>query len=410
VEHTALIPRHQSPHGPRLIAIRAIAAQRLRSFLTLLGIAVGIAAVILLTSIGEGIHRYVLAEFTQFGTNVVGVHPGKTKTGGGALSGLPSSARPLSLDDAEALKRLPNVVAVTPSVWGNAEVNGNGRVRRVSVYGVGPGMLQVFKGKVRSGQFLPEEEAGSARAQVVLGPKLKNELFGSENALGARVRVGGLQFRVIGIMEPKGQFLGIDLDDTAFIPAARALELFNREGLNEINVATAEGVPAASVVAAIKDVMIARHGREDVTIISQEEMLDTLSGILDVLTMAVGALGGISLLVGGVGIVTIMTIAVTERTNEIGLMVALGARRRTILGLFLGEAVALAAIGGLLGLLLGIGLAQLIGLFFPALPVHTPLAFVLLAEALAAAIGLAAGVLPARRAALLDPVEALRTE
>ena len=146
------------------LAIRAIAAQRLRSFLTLLGIAVGIAAVILLTSIGEGIHRYVLAEFTQFGTNVVGVHPGKTKTGGGALSGLPSSARPLSLDDAEALKRLPNVVAVTPSVWGNAEVNGNGRVRRVSVYGVGPGMLQVFKGKVRSGQFLPEEEAGSARA------------------------------------------------------------------------------------------------------------------------------------------------------------------------------------------------------------------------------------------------------
>jgi putative ABC transport system permease protein len=239
---------------------------------------------------------------------------------------------------------------------------------------------------------------------------LKNELFGSENALGTRVRIGGLQFRVIGIMESKGQFLGIDLDDTAFIPAARALEMFNREGLNEIDLAVAEGVPAASVVAAAKEVIKARHGREDVTIISQEEMLSTLGGILDVLTMAVGALGGISLLVGGVGIVTIMTIAVTERTNEIGLMVALGARRRTILGLFLGEAVALAAIGGVVGLVLGIGLAQLIGLFVPALPVHTPLSFVLLAEALAAAIGLAAGVLPARRAAKLDPVEALRTE
>jgi putative ABC transport system permease protein len=163
-------------------------------------------------------------------------------------------------------------------------------------------------------------------------------------------------------------------------------------------------------VAAAKELIKARHGRDDVTIISQEEMLSTLGGILDVLTMAVGALGGISLLVGGVGIVTIMTIAVTERTNEIGLMVALGARRRTILGLFLGEAVALAAIGGVVGLLLGIGLAQLIGLFLPALPVHTPLSFVLLAEALAAAIGLAAGVLPARRAAKLDPVEALRTE
>ncbi len=392
------------------LAIRAIVAQRLRSFLTLLGIAVGIAAVILLTSIGEGIHRYVLGEFTQFGTNVIGVHPGKTKTGGGALSGLPSSARPLSLDDAEVLKRLPNVVAVTPSAFGNAEVNGNGRVRRVSIYGVGHDMLTVFKGRVMSGSFLPDEEAGSARAQVVLGPKLKNELFGAENPLGARVRIGGLQFRVIGVLASKGQFLGIDLDDTAFVPAARALELFNREGLNEIDVAVAEGVPAASVVETIRQVMKDRHGREDVTIISQEEMLSTLSSILDVLTMAVGALGGISLLVGGVGIVTIMTIAVTERTNEIGLMVALGARRRTILGLFLGEAVALAAIGGAVGLILGIGLAQLIGLFVPALPVHTPLSFVVLAEVLAAAIGLAAGVLTARRAALLDPVEALRTE
>ena len=392
------------------LAIRAIVSQRLRSFLTLLGIAVGIAAVILLTSIGEGIHRYVLAEFTQFGTNVVGIHPGRTKTGGGALSGLPSSARPLSLDDAEALARLPNVVAVTPSVIGNAEVNANGRLRRVSVYGVGPGMLTVFKLKVRSGQFLPADEAGNARAQVVLGSKLKNELYGSENALGTRVRIGGLQFRVIGIMESKGQFLGIDLDDTAWVPAARALELFNREGLNEINISAAEGVPSATVVAAVKEMMKARHGHEDVTIISQDEMLSTLSGILDVLTMAVGALGGISLLVGGVGIVTIMTIAVSERTNEIGLLVALGARRQTILGLFLGEAVALAAIGGLVGLLLGIGLAQAINFFVPALPVHTPLSFVLLAEALAAAIGLAAGVLPARRAARLDPVEALRTE
>jgi putative ABC transport system permease protein len=142
-------------------------------------------------------------------------------------------------------------------------------------------------------------------------------------------------------MAPKGQFLGIDLDDTAFIPTARAQELFNREGVDEINVAAEEGVPSAIVAAAIKERLIARHGREDFTIITQEEMLKTLSNILNVLTMAVGALGGISLLVGGVGIVTIMTIAVTERTGEIGLLVALGAPRRTILLLFLGEAVAL---------------------------------------------------------------------
>jgi putative ABC transport system permease protein len=391
------------------LAMRAITAQRLRSFLTLLGIAVGIAAVILLTSIGEGIHRFVLGEFTQFGTNVVTVIPGKTKTGGSA-SGLPSSARPLSLDDARALERLANVVAVTPNVRGNAEIAGNGRTRRTLIYGVNDRLPVVFKSTVQSGQFLPDEDEGSARAFVVLGSKVKDELFGAENALGQRLRIGGLQFRVIGVMAPKGQFLGIDLDDTAFVPAVRAQELFNREGLDEINIAASEGVPSALVAAAIKERMIARHGREDFTIVTQEEMLKTLSNILNVLTMAVGALGGISLLVGGVGIVTIMTIAVSERTGEIGLLVALGARRRTILLLFLGEAVALSGLGGLLGLLLGIGLAQSIHFAVPALPVHTPLSFVLLAEAVAISIGLAAGVLPARRAAGLNPVDALRTE
>ncbi|WP_298398479.1 ABC transporter permease [uncultured Azonexus sp.] len=391
------------------LAARAVTAQRLRSFLTLLGIAVGIASVILLTSIGEGIHRYVLGEFSQFGTNVVTIAPGKTKTGG-APSGLPSSARPLTLEDAQSLARLPHVVAVTPNIKGNAEIQGNGRTRRTLISGVSADSAAAFRLAARSGQYLPADDAGNARAFVVLGAKLKEELFGADNALGQRIRIGGLQFRVIGIMEAKGQFLGIDLDDTAFIPAARAQELFNREGVDEINVAVAENAPSAAVASQIRRHLIERHGREDFTIVTQEEMLKTLSNILNVLTLAVGALGGISLLVGGVGIVTIMTIAVTERTGEIGLLVALGARRRTILGLFLGEAIALSALGGALGLLLGIGLAQLIHLLVPALPVHTPLSFVLLAEGIAIAIGLAAGVLPARRAAGLDPVEALRTE
>jgi putative ABC transport system permease protein len=391
------------------LASRAVTAQRLRSFLTLLGIAVGIASVILLTSIGEGIHRYVLGEFTQFGTNVVSVAPGKTKTGG-APSGLPSSARPLTLEDAASLKHLPGIVAVTPNVRGNAEVHGNGRTRRTLISGVNADSAVVFKLTAKSGQYLPDDDGANARAFVVLGAKLKDELFGVDNALGQRVRIGGLQFRVIGIMAAKGQFLGIDLDDAAFIPAGRAQELFNREGVDEINIAAAEGIPSSKVAENIRRHLIERHGREDFTIVTQEEMLKTLSNILNVLTMAVGALGGISLLVGGVGIVTIMTIAVSERTSEIGLLVALGARRRTILGLFLGEAIALSALGGLLGLLLGIGLAQLIHLLVPALPVHTPISFVLLAEALAISIGLAAGVLPARRAAQLDPVEALRSE
>ena len=393
-----------------LLALRAITAHRLRSFLTLLGIAVGIAAVILLTSIGEGIHRFVLAEFTQFGTNVIGIAPGKVKTGGPQPSGIPTSVRPLTLDDARALEHLPNVSAMTPVVWGNSEVGGNGRLRRTTVYGVNAAMLQVFSIKVKSGQFLPEEDSDSARAFVVLGAKLKNELFSDGNPLGARVRIGNMQFRVIGVLEAKGQVLGIDLDDTAYIPAARALELYNRDGLMEIHVSYAEGVVPAQVSDAVKQVLKVRHGREDFTVTTQEDMLRTLSNILDILTMAVGALGSISLLVGGGGIVTIMTIAVTERTSEIGLLVALGAQRRTILGIFLGEAVVLSAVGGMFGLILGFGLAQLIHLFVPALPVHTPLLFVFLAELVAVTIGLLAGVLPARRAAGLDAVDALRAE
>ena len=391
------------------LSTRSLTAHRLRSFLTLLGIGVGIAAVILLTSIGEGVHRFVLAEFTQFGTNVIEVAPGKTKASGGP-GGLQTTVRLLTLDDAQALTRVPGVIAVTPNVWGNSEVAANGRLRRTTVQGVGPGTLEIMKMTMQSGSFLPDEGFEHARPFAVLGPKLKQELFGSENALGQRLRIGGMQFRIVGVVAPKGQFLGMDLDDTVFIPTARSLELYNREGLMRIHLTYREGLPAGDIAAAVKSVLAGRHGREDFTLTTQEDMLRTLSKILNVLTMAVGALGGISLLVGGVGIVTIMTIAVTERTNEIGLLKALGARERTILGIFLGEAVALSAVGGLLGLALGIGIAQLAHLLFPALPVETPLSFVILAEAVAIVIGLAAGVLPARNAARLDPVEALRAE
>jgi putative ABC transport system permease protein len=391
------------------LALRAITAHRLRSFLTLLGIGVGIGAVILLTSIGEGIHRFVLAEFSQFGTNVIGIAPGRIEASGGP-PGLPTSVRPLTFEDARALERIANVVAVVPTASGNSEVAGNSRVRRTTIFGGSAAMLQVFNVRVRVGQFLPQEEAGEARNFVVLGPKLKEELFGTDTALGARVRIGGLQFRVVGVLEAKGQFLGIDLDDTAYIPAARALELFNRDGLTEIHLSYAEGASAARVAADAKKLLTARHGREDFTITTQEDMLRTLGNILDILTMAVAGVGSISLLVGGVGIVTIMTIAVAERTSEVGLMLALGAQRHTILGLFLGEAVVLAALGGVFGLVLGFGLAQLIHAAVPALPVHTPLLYAALAELIAAAIGLAAGVLPARRASRLDPVESLRAE
>jgi putative ABC transport system permease protein len=391
-------------------ALHAILSHRMRSFLTLLGIAVGIAAVILLTSIGEGVHHYILEEFTQFGTNVINVAPGKTKTGGMPTSGIPTTARLLTMEDAAALKKIPQVIGSSPTVWGNSEIKGNGRVRRSTVYGVDADFLTVLSTKVRIGKFLPSDSDDASRAFVVLGSKLHHELFGHANPLGSRVRIGGLHFRVIGVLVPKGQFLGIDLDDTAFIPAERALALYNREGLMEINVIYAENASSSRVAALIKEQLIHRHGREDFTITTQEDMLATLSNILNILTAAVGALGAISLLVGAVGIVTIMTISVTERTHEIGLLMALGARRHTVLVLFMGESIILSLLGGGLGLVMGVIVAQLLQLVLPALPVHTPWTFAIAALIISAIIGLVAGVVPALRASRLNPVDALRAE
>ncbi len=391
------------------LTLRSLNDHRLRSFLTALGIGVGISAVVLLTSIGEGIHRFVLSEFTQFGTNLVAINPGKATTSGASM-GIFGSERPLSIDDAGALERLPYARAVVPFVQGNAEVEAGNRRRRTSVYGVGPAMPEAFSMAVKSGRFLPADDPSAPRAFAVLGSKLRKELFGADNPLGRRITIGGSRYRVIGVMESKGTVLGFDLDDTVYIPAARAMALFNRDSLFEIDVLYTDNTPVDKVVAGIRRTLEARHGADDVTITTQQQMLDVLGSVLNVLTFAVAAIGGISLLVGAIGIVTIMTIAVNERTREIGLLRALGASREQILGLFLGEAIILAAIGGFSGLAFGLGLAWLLDFMLPALPVHTPWLYALLAEISAVLIGLAAGVLPARRAAQLDPVEALRAE
>lgn len=391
------------------LAIGALSSQRMRSFLTALGIAVGIGSVVLLTSIGEGIHKFVLSEFTQFGTNLIAVSPGKTTTAG--MSGaIISNVRPLSIDDAMAFERHPEILGVVPFVQGNAPVEFGKRSRRAYIFGVNSQVPTVWQMKVASGRFLPDDDPRTARAFTVLGTKVRDELFGSANPLGQRIRVGGERFRVIGVMESKGQMLGFDLDDAVYIPTAKALAMFDRESLMEIDLIYADDSRVDEIVKSVKTLLMDRHGAEDFTITTQEQMLDVLGSVLNILTLAVGALGGISLLVGSVGILTIMTISVNERRPEIGLLRAIGAGRGHILTLFIGEAVVLASIGGFAGLVIGSGGAWLLGAIVPALPTHTPWLYVVLAETLAVFIGVLAGVLPAHRAANLDPIEALRTE
>ena len=392
----------------RLIA-QSVIAHRMRSILTALGIGIGVTAVVLLTSIGEGLNRYVVEQFTQFGTTTLAVQPGKASTFG-VSPGVFNSVRPLSLEDAEALARAPHVLHSVPVVSGSASIEGNGRERTVSVYAVGPAFDQAFKFNVASGSFLPPDDLERARPVAVLGATAFRELYGSANALGERIRVGGQRYRVIGIMEPKGEMVGIDLDDTVYIPAARGLELFDRQGLHEIDVLYSENAPVDEVVAGIRRILRARHGGEDFTIISQQQMLDVLGSIINVLTLGVAALGGISLLVGGVGIFTIMTIAVRERTSEIGLLRAVGARRSRIAQLFVGEAMLLSAIGGIGGLTLGIGIVVLTRWTMPSMPARISPLYVVLSLVIAVSIGLIAGVLPARSAAKLEPLDALRAE
>jgi len=387
----------------------AILAQRTRSLLTGLGIAVGIAAVVLLTAIGEGVQRFVMQEFTQFGTNLLAISPGKTETFG--MSGaVVSNVRPLSLDDAQALERIPQIRAVVPFVQGNAQVEANGRTRRTMVFGTGPEVPDVWSIEPAVGRFLPADPWRRARPFAVLGAKLQQELFGSQSPLGERIRIGGETYRVIGSMQPKGQMLGFDLDDTVYIPVARAMAMFDRESLMEVDVLYAPGTEAGELAERVKQLLKQRHGSEDFTIVTQDQMLEVLGSVLEILTMAVGALGAVSLLVGGIGILTIMTISVSERRAEVGLLRALGCNRRQILWLFLNEAMALGLAGGAAGMVLGIGGAWLLAALVPGLPVQIAWDYAFLALAIALITGIVAGVVPALRAADLNPVEALHNE
>jgi putative ABC transport system permease protein len=391
------------------LSFSSLVDQRMRSFLTILGISVGIASVVLLTSIGEGIQQFTLAEFTQFGTNLIGINPGRSTTLG-TSGAIINNVRPLSINDEESLRKIPGVIDTVPLIQANGPVEFGKRSRRTTILGVGPSASEVWQIRVVKGRFLPADDSRAARPFVVLGSKVKSELFKDTNPLGQRIRVAGERYQVIGVMESKGQMLGFDLDDAVYIPIVRAMSLFNQQSLMEIDLLYQSGLQSKTIADRARKLLKNRHGSEDFTITTQEEMLKVLDSVLGILTMAVGGLGAISLLVGGVGIVTIMTIAVNERTPEIGLLRAIGADQSQILWLFIGEAMVLAGTGGLIGLILGAGIAWLLGVFVPALPTHTPWIYAVYAEVLAIGIGLLAGVLPARHAAGLNPVEALRAE
>ncbi len=388
----------------------AMTGHPLRSLLSMLGIAIGVAAVIMLTSLGEGVRRHMDSEFAEFGTNILQVNPGKVETSGmpGIFGG---TTQKLTIDDAEAIARLPILDEVIPLSVGQARVEGGGRGRSVIIYGTTSDFPIVLKAAIGQGSFLPPGDPRRGSPVAVLGPKLKRELFADENALGEFVRIAGARLRVIGVMQPKGQILGMDMDDSAYIPIATAMRLFNLDEVQEIDVLFAHEGMTDAVTEAVRRLLIDRHrGEEDFTIISQSEMLKVFGRMMDVLTLGVAVIASISLLVGSIGIFTMMWISVGERVSEIGLMRAIGATENQVQNIFLAEAILLTVLGGLAGLAFGFLSIFALRLVFPDFRAIAPTEYVVAALVLSVIVGLLSGVGPARRAADLAPVDALRTE
>lgn len=387
---------------------RAINAQKRRTLLTVFGFAVGISAVILLNAIGESLRQYILQEFTQFGSHIIAVTPGKTETFG--VGGLLNTIRPLSLEDAISLKRLPNAKHLVPVVMGTAQVKWFERGRHTDVAGLTAPALNAWQLTIAQGRFLPNDDILTPRAFAVLGAKLKQELFGNNNAIGEKVNIGNHSFRVIGVLKAKGEFMGINLDDMVYIPAAKALRIFNRNSVMEIDIFFDDSIATDVFSEQVKAHLIARHNSEDFTLISQDDMLQTLDKILRFVKYAAAGLGLISLLVGAVGIITILTITVTERTQEIGLLRALGFSSAHIRYFFLGEAIVLALISGIIGYIIAMSLLFIAKLFMPNIPIVFDVVVLILALGISMVIGMLAGWQPASKAAKLKPVLALRAE
>ena len=374
-----------------------------------LAMTIGVASVVVLTSLGEGARRYVSGEFASLGTHLLIVLPGRSETSGGMPAMLTGETpRDLTIDDAVALTRNSAVRLVAPISVGSAPVSWMRRDREVPILGATSELLEIRHWKMARGRYIPAGDPDRVSPVCVIGAKVSKELFGTHQALGEWVRIGDSRFRVIGIMATEGRAIGLDVQELVIIPVASAQMLFDTPSLFRILVEakSREAIPVAKqqILATIR----ARHqGEEDITVITQDAVLSTFDKIFKALTLTVAGIATISLAVAGILIMNIMLIAVSQRTGEVGLLKALGAPRRQILSLFLTEAVLLSMLGAGFGLLLGELGSWLIGRIYPSLPVGAPLWAIGAAVVVALTSGLVFGVLPARRAARLNPVEAL---
>ncbi len=389
-----------------LFAWQALSGHRLRTLLSVAGLAVGIAAVVSLTALGEGARRYVTREFTTLGSQLVIVLPGKVETSGGMPFG--GVTHDLTLEDVRALEtRIASVRKAAPVSMGSETIHFARHSRSAAVVGTTSDFLEVRRLRVVSGRFLSPGELDRGRAEVVLGARVARELFADGRALGQVVRIGAWRFRVVGVLEARGRGVGFDLDDLVIVPVQTAMSMFNRHSLFRvlIEVSSHESIPGARED--VLRLMTERHRAEDVTVITQDAVLSSFGAILTALTLTVAGIASISLTVAGVGIMNVMLVSVTERRTEIGLLKALGASRREVLLVFLIEALLLACAGGLLGLAAGSAATAFLVSLYPTFPAAPPLWALLACVLLSFGVGAVFGLWPARQAMRLDPVAAL---
>lgn len=397
------------PSDTLQFATHSLSSARSRSVLMIIAMSIGVAAVVILTALGEGARLYVINQFSSLGTNIVIVFPGRSETAGinpGMLIG--QTPRDLVLNDAMAVLRSGAVRRMAPLAIGAATVSNGALNREVMVLGSTAELLGIRHMTIGQGQFLPEGPVDAASPVVVIGTKIKQELFGVENAVGSWMRIGDRRFRVIGVLSSQGEAMGMNTDELVVIPVASAHMLFNTQKLIRILIEAKSREEIERARTETEEILFKQHGGErDVTVVTQDAMVATFDRILQTLTMAVGGIAAISLAVAGVLIMNVMLIAVAQRTQEIGLLKALGAEPAQIRRLFFAEAVLLSMVGSVLGLILGQAGSFIIGQVYPTLPVSPPWWAIIAAFSTALISGILFSVLPARRAAQLDPVMAL---